>query len=383
MGLNQCRRGGPFTTGTESYSTVNGINYVWPVDLQDRYCAKPWTNRNLRIQTGFQDALEAWAINCDFFWFRFGPQDVEVVDENCECEPDPPPTTTTASTTTIAETTSTESTSTTEATTSSAVESTSTTEGPISSTVPTTATTDPSTTTTADSSTTTADTATTTAPSTTTGSEPTTTTTSEPSTTTTTEKPCECTRMEGGHIDAIGTTGGVAFRSGCSFHPDGSALDLHYMRFTNDHVIEPCKRITREGEEAIKRYLALEASLQKYFGETIDHWFNAAHDNHIHVSWRSPGYTGSRLQNRFLQAVMTYFGPTDPNGIDGIWGAGSRAGWEAFTETICAPVRSTPPTTLTEWRHILNVIVMTGFSGRPLGWFPYPAPCPVPEEATG
>lgn len=254
MTLNRCRTGGPFTVGTGSYSNVSDYSFIWPSDPQDRHCAGSWESRNLRIQTGFRDVVNSWALNMNHFWHYYG-------------------------------------------------------------------------------------------------------------------------KVTGGYIESIGTTGGVAYRSGCSYHPDGSAIDVHYIDMTGGYTIRPCKQITTQGGMHVRRYLGLEASLQKYFGETIDHWYNSAHDNHIHVSWVSPGYTGRVTQKRFLQAVMKYMGPTDPGSIDGIWGSGSRAAWRSFTETICAPVRDYPPSGLSEWRAVLDVITKTGFKDKAAGDYLFPGPC--------
>jgi len=164
-------------------------------------------------------------------------------------------------------------------------------------------------------------------------------------------------------VEWIGHAGAYVCKPGC--HGRGRAIDLNRVQwngaaanmFAGDHASSERK--------VRRRYLAVDAACRKHFRYTLDGWYNAQHENHIHVDTHATPILdkGSVSDTGFVQAVCNNF-----NGaglaVDGRWGSSTQAAFRDLNDTWgyggCDPFSSRGA--YADW---LNFVMAHGFADAP------------------
>jgi hypothetical protein len=146
----------------------------------------------------------------------------------------------------------------------------------------------------------------------------------------------------------IGHIGFWVPRSG-SCHCAGKAMDISKIQW-NGVGFEACNGDHAGSTSQRRRYLAVDASLRRFFKWTLDAWYNSAHLDHIHASSH---YSVSNIvldkasisDTVFVQAVCNNFNGAGLK-IDGAWGSLTDAAFAAinrawnFDASRCNPFSS-------------------------------------------
>jgi hypothetical protein len=134
-----------------------------------------------------------------------------------------------------------------------------------------------------------------------------------------------------------------------SCHCAGKAMDISTIQWKSVDC-EPCRGDHKDTRTRKRRYLAVDASLRKFFKWTLDGWYDDAHADHIHASSH---YTvsnivlskSSRSDTVFVQAVCNNFDSAGLD-IDGVWGPATdgafndiNLAWD-FSVAECDPFTS-------------------------------------------
>lgn len=160
----------------------------------------------------------------------------------------------------------------------------------------------------------------------------------------------------------IGHAGAYVCKPGC--HGRGRAIDLNRIQwngvvvdmFSGDHASSD--RITR------RRYLAVDAMCRRFFKYTLDGWYNAQHENHIHVDDHAAPILSktSTSDTGFVQAVCNNF---DAAGlvVDGSWGPSTQSAWQnvnsAWGYNGCDPF-----TSALDYADWCNFVAAHGFADK-------------------
>lgn len=151
-----------------------------------------------------------------------------------------------------------------------------------------------------------------------------------------------------------------------SCHCAGKAADISKIQW-NGTSCEPCNGHHQGTSTQKRRYLAVDASLRKYFKWTLDGWYNAAHADHFHASSH---YATSRIvlarasfsDTAFVQAVCNNFNDAGLE-INGVWGSKTEtaftninSAWN-FSTFRCSPFIS--HSAYTNWLHR---VIAAGFA---------------------
>jgi hypothetical protein len=151
-----------------------------------------------------------------------------------------------------------------------------------------------------------------------------------------------------------------------SCHCAGKAVDISKIQW-NGVQCRPCKRDWQGTTERKRRYLAVDASLRKYFKWMLDGWYNDAHADHFHASSHYDAQAivlskASISDTVFVQAVCNHINGADL-AINGIWGpetdaafASINAAWD-YDVTKCDPFLS--HTAYSDWLHR---VIAAGFA---------------------
>jgi hypothetical protein len=153
-----------------------------------------------------------------------------------------------------------------------------------------------------------------------------------------------------------------------SCHCAGKAADISKIRW-NGVACKPCDGHHQGTSKQIRRYLAVDASLRKFFKWTLDGWYNAAHSDHIHASshyaTRDIVLSKESVSDTvFVQAVCNNFNEADLK-ISGDWGGRTDAAFESinqawdFQVSKCDPFQS--HAAYNDWLHR---VMVAGFGNK-------------------
>jgi hypothetical protein len=175
-----------------------------------------------------------------------------------------------------------------------------------------------------------------------------------------------------------------------SCHCAGKAMDISKIEW-NGVVCEPCRADHSGSSTRKRRYLAVDASLRRFFKWTLDGWYDSAHSDHIHASSHYAESAivlskSSKSDTVFVQAVCNNF---DSAGlvIDGIWGpltdaafADINSAWD-FDVSQCSPF-----TSHSAYRDWLHRVIAAGFANVSASGVDVNDGCnllgPAPEDRT-
>jgi hypothetical protein len=153
-----------------------------------------------------------------------------------------------------------------------------------------------------------------------------------------------------------------------SCHCAGLAADISKIQW-NGTACSPCNGHHEGTQTQIRRYLAVDASLRKYFKWTLDGWYNDAHADHFHASshYETPLIVLSKesmSDTAFVQAVCINFNDADLV-ISGNWGGLTDAAFEDinaawdYDVTKCDPFLS--HNAYNDWLHR---VMAAGFANK-------------------
>jgi hypothetical protein len=156
-----------------------------------------------------------------------------------------------------------------------------------------------------------------------------------------------------------------------SCHAAGLAMDLDHVKW-NSYNLNICTDPAGSGstQQVRRRYLAVDGSLRRTFQWTLDRWYNAEHQNHIHASahFDSPVLHKSATSDTvFVQAVCNNFNGAGLS-VDGVWGSQTQSAWNAinnkwgYNTSVCNPENST-----SAWAEWCNQVMRHGFADAGAG----------------
>lgn len=153
-------------------------------------------------------------------------------------------------------------------------------------------------------------------------------------------------------------------------HKRGLAMDLSWVKW-GGYTLKICNGAhASSSREVRRRYLAVDASLRRYFHWVLDGWFNTDHHTHIHASLHhTTPYLDKNARSDvvFVQAVCNNFNGAGLT-IDGIWGSQTESAWRAinsawgYDTSICDPT-----TNSSAWAEWCNQVMRHGFANVAAG----------------
>jgi hypothetical protein len=183
-----------------------------------------------------------------------------------------------------------------------------------------------------------------------------------------------------GMVSRIATAGVGGCYGHVSNHDDYNAADLSRIEWSNGTLLNMYAGDHNHPSRTVRRrYLAVSASLRKWFGYTLDGvladtFDGGDHNNHFHVDPLCPtllnltGSSRSRGTNIcFIQSVCNEF---DNAGlaVNGQWNTATSNAWFNFkwkTRTWCYSEQYNVP----HWRIILDMIMRHGFADKDAGHY--------------
>lgn len=169
-------------------------------------------------------------------------------------------------------------------------------------------------------------------------------------------------------IEWIGHAGAFTQKNGC--HGQGKAFDLNYVKW-NGYELNIFGHDHLSGDRTRRRrYLAVDASVRRYFKFTLDGWFDDAHKNHIHMDTHTtPLFNrGHTSDVKFVQAVCNNF-----NGaglaIDGSWGPSCQDAFEKINREWGYPESCSPSNNEGHWREWCAQVMRHGFKDVTAGYY--------------
>ena len=175
-------------------------------------------------------------------------------------------------------------------------------------------------------------------------------------------------------VNWVGDIGVTACDDASSFHFDGRAFDLTAILFTNGSRIDmnrDWRRVSGNSCYSLalrRRYLAVAASLRRYFQTVLTGWYNAAHGNHIHFDNGSaigPLRDGAESDTKLVQAACNYLNGENL-AIDGAWGPLTEAAFDRLRLDLnmgCKNIRGS----LADTRAFLTLVAKTGMDNKAAG----------------
>jgi hypothetical protein len=130
----------------------------------------------------------------------------------------------------------------------------------------------------------------------------------------------------------IGHVGAYVCKPGC--HGRGKAIDLNRIQW-NGAVVDMYGGDHAAADRTVRRrYLAVDACCRRFFKYTLDGWYNAQHENHIHIDDHTVPILSksSTSDTGFVQAVCNNFNGAGLQ-VDGVWGAATQTAWKKLNET--------------------------------------------------
>ena len=184
-------------------------------------------------------------------------------------------------------------------------------------------------------------------------------------------------------ITWIGEVGSMACHRPTAAHNRARGLDLCQLRLTDGDFVDMnashAGSLTHQ-----RRYLAVAASLRRFFGTVLTRHYNAAHRDHIHVddlTAVAPIRTSKRTDTTLVQSAANLLGGAAMP-IDGVWGERTEAGYrhllDAFGMACTAPKESVPDASL-----FLQLVVRTALADAAAGAIRTDVcgPCAAPPDA--
>lgn len=160
-------------------------------------------------------------------------------------------------------------------------------------------------------------------------------------------------------VSWIGHVGAYVCKPGC--HGRGKAIDLNRIQWNNNDTNMYGGDHAASDRTRRRRYIAVDAACRKHFKYTLDGWYNAQHENHIHIDDHTAPILdrSSTSDTVFVQAVCNHFnGAGLP--IDGVWGTSTQEAWRDLNRTWgyggCDPFSSR--SAYGDW---LNFVMAHGF----------------------
>jgi hypothetical protein len=164
--------------------------------------------------------------------------------------------------------------------------------------------------------------------------------------------------------DWIGTAGAGFCKSG--YHGQARALDITQVRYTDGTYIDT-NYSWRGGTRDRRWYVGLAAQCRAFVGTVLTAWYNADHQNHIHIDNGSPFVPvqpGWRSDTVLIQAVCnTLVGETLT--IDGAWGPRTETAYNRLRTLM--GVCGNPKTNAGDASVFFSLIGETGLNGRYAG----------------
>jgi hypothetical protein len=175
-------------------------------------------------------------------------------------------------------------------------------------------------------------------------------------------------------VNWVGDIGVTACDDPTSMHYRGRAFDLTALLFTNGSRIDMNRDWRRDPGNSCyslvqrRRYLAVAASLRRYFQVVLTGWYNAPHGNHIHFdNGDSIGPIQDDLESdtKLVQAACNYInGESIP--IDGDWGPVTERAFQRLRTDLnmrCKNIRGS----LADTREFLTLVAKTGMANASAG----------------
>lgn len=157
-------------------------------------------------------------------------------------------------------------------------------------------------------------------------------------------------------------TAGTTNSNTSSEHYYSRAFDLDRVRWYGGYNCTPYVGAGGSGVTSNRRrYLAVDAITRRWFRFTLDHYYNSAHQDHIHFDREGAPVrivTGSRSDTVFIQDVCNNFMSW---GLvrDGVWGSLTEAAYQELKSRL--GVSGEPKTSSTWYRVLLHNIARKGF----------------------
>lgn len=166
-------------------------------------------------------------------------------------------------------------------------------------------------------------------------------------------------------IDFIGDIGAGYCKSG--YHGSARALDISQIRYTDGTYID-ANASWRGSTADIRRYVGLAAQCRTVVGTVLTAWYNAAHQNHIHIDNGTgfvPIRTSVRTDTLLIQAACTYLN-AELLSIDGVWGTRTEAAYGRLLSRLKMGC-TTPKTNAADASLFLGLIAQTGLNAQAAG----------------
>lgn len=168
-------------------------------------------------------------------------------------------------------------------------------------------------------------------------------------------------------VDWIGDIGAGVCKSG--YHGSGRALDVSQIRFADGTLIDT-NASWRATAADRRRYLGLAAQCRLVVGTVLTAWYNADHQNHIHMDNGSafvPIRTGAESDTLLIQAVCNYLNAESLT-IDGAWGPLTEAAYGRLRTKLKMGCTN-PKTNAADATLFLGLIAQTGLAAAAAGAF--------------
>ncbi|MCP3974250.1 MAG: hypothetical protein GY720_07140 [bacterium] len=184
-----------------------------------------------------------------------------------------------------------------------------------------------------------------------------------------------------GTVNWVGQGGSfVDHRTTPSYHRTGEAIDLKFIKWPNAKNTKACNGpydTSPSKPKRHRRYLAVEASLRKYFGYVLNTYI-PDHDNHFHVDNGCPAGLainwGSSLRQYksvayFIQDCCIMFNNASIT-LDGIWGSQTDNAFDDLLDVLNLDCTD-PKNSLSDYRLFLDYVQMHGFKNKLAGYYTY------------
>ncbi len=166
-------------------------------------------------------------------------------------------------------------------------------------------------------------------------------------------------------IDFIGDIGAGYCKSG--YHGSARALDLSQIRYTDGSYIDT-NASWRGATADIRRYVGLAAQCRTVVGTVLTAWYNAQHQNHIHIDNGTgfvPIRTSARSDTLLIQAACRYLNGESLT-IDGAWGAATESAYSRLLARLRMGCTK-PKTNAADASLFLSLIAQTGLNAQAAG----------------
>jgi len=173
---------------------------------------------------------------------------------------------------------------------------------------------------------------------------------------------------------------GIPGHTDVSWHQHAKAWDINHIRFANGtylDMVRPSRSWDSRRRDQRRLYLAVDASLRRYFTGLIDAYADKEeHYNHIHVDSSCPARTpyirwGRRSDDaEFIQQLVWNFAGRRIR-TDGVWRRETLNGWLLLLRRLNMS-RKNPLGSRAVWNTFLAYIMMHGLANKTAGYWIYP-----------